>query len=128
MKGNAAITRKSLKEYGFRVYPTNSSECCYVTMKNQQPGKCWNPTADDLVADDWEVIREEIRKYEAKKKTYQSIQMNNGKILTGKVIGELVAEIVNKFSEAGLSYDEAKIVLDTVKDNIGEYSTIQEIF
>lgn len=58
MKNKSEITRKSLKKYGFRVYPTNSSECCYVTMKNQQPGKCWNPTADDLVADDWEVIRE----------------------------------------------------------------------
>ena len=44
--------------------------------------------------------------------TFQNVQLNNEKILSGEKIGELVTEIVNKFSEAELSYDEAKIVLD----------------
>ena len=44
--------------------------------------------------------------------TFQSIQLNNGRILEGEKIGELVVSIINKFSEAGLSYDEAKIVLN----------------
>ena len=39
---------------------------------------------------------------------FQSIQLNNGKILEGQKIGELVTDIVNKFSEAELSSDEAK--------------------
>lgn len=34
---------------------------------------------------------------------FQSVQLNNGKILDGDKIGELVAEIVNKFSENGFS-------------------------
>lgn len=49
---------------------------------------------------------------------FQSIQLNNGKVLTGEKIGELVTEIANKLSEADLSYDEAKMVLETAKDSI----------
>lgn len=58
---------------------------------------------------------------------FQSIQLNNGKALAGEKIGELVTEIVNKLSEADLSYDEAKMVLETAKDSIGECSTVQKI-
>lgn len=57
---------------------------------------------------------------------FQSIQLNNGKVLEGEKIGELVTEIVNKFSEARLSYDEAKIVLERTKDILGEFSIIQK--
>ncbi len=59
--------------------------------------------------------------------TFQNVQLNNEKILSGEKIGELVTEIVNKFSEAELSYDEAKIVLDAVENNMGEYSIFQKI-
>lgn len=59
--------------------------------------------------------------------TFQNVQLNNEKILSGEKIGELVIEIVNKFSEAELSYDEAKIVLDAVENNMGEYSIFQKI-
>lgn len=59
--------------------------------------------------------------------TFQDVQLNNEKILSGEKIGELVTEIVNKFSEAELSYDEAKIVLDAVENNMGEYSIFQKI-
>lgn len=58
---------------------------------------------------------------------FQSIRLNNGKILAGEKIGELVTEIVNKLSEADLSYDEAKMVLEAAKDSIGECSTVQKI-
>ena len=59
--------------------------------------------------------------------TFQDVQLNSGKVLLGEKIGELVTEIVNKFSEAGLSYDEAKIVLGAVENNMGEYSIFQKI-
>ena len=59
--------------------------------------------------------------------TFQSIQLNNGRILEGEKIGELVVSIINKFSEAGLSYDEAKIVLDELKSVLGEFSLVQKI-
>lgn len=59
--------------------------------------------------------------------TFQSIRLNNGKVLKSEKIGELVVSIINKFSEAGLSYDEAKIVLDDLKSVLGEFSTVQKI-
>ena len=58
---------------------------------------------------------------------FMDVQLNNEKVLTGEKIGELVTEIINKFSEAELSYDEAKIVLDAVENNMGEYSIFQKI-
>ena len=58
--------------------------------------------------------------------TFQSIQLNNGKVLEGEKIGELVVSIINKFSEAGLSYDEAKIVLDNLENVMGEFSFFKE--
>ena len=58
---------------------------------------------------------------------FQSIQLNNGKVLKGEKIGELVTEIVNKFSEAGLSYDEARIVLERTESVLGEFSSMQKI-
>ena len=57
---------------------------------------------------------------------FQSVQLNNGKILDGDKIGELVAEIVNKFSENGLSCDEAKIILERTKAVLGEFSTYKK--
>lgn len=58
---------------------------------------------------------------------FQSIQLNSGKILKGEKIGELVTDIVNKFSEAELSSDEAKIVLGRVESVIGECNVIQKM-
>ena len=58
---------------------------------------------------------------------FQSIQLNNGKVLSGDVIGELVTNIVNKFSEVGLSCDEGKLVLNRVEAILGEISTVQKI-
>lgn len=53
--------------------------------------------------------------------------MNNGQVFEGEKIGELVTEIINKFSEAGLSHDEAKIVLEKAEDVLGEFSRVQKI-
>lgn len=58
---------------------------------------------------------------------FASVQMNNGKILEGKIIGELVKSIINKFSDKKLSCDEGKIVLERTMSMLGEYSTIQKI-
>ena len=57
----------------------------------------------------------------------QSVQLNNGKVLSGDVVEELVTDIVNKFSEAGLSCDEGKIILNRVEAVLGEFSTVQKI-
>ena len=57
-----SITRDSyLEELGFKIFPTNSSDCCYIASGNgeRHPTRCWNPTADDLMADDWKLVNEE---------------------------------------------------------------------
>ena len=53
--------------------------------------------------------------------------LNNGKVIKGEKIGELVKYIVDKFSDEGLSRDEAVIVLDHAKDAVGEYNKIIKI-
>lgn len=41
------------------VTPTNGPECCLLELSSRRgeklPGRCWNPKADDLMADDWEL-------------------------------------------------------------------------
>ena len=59
--------------------------------------------------------------------TFCGIGMNNGHVFEGEKIGELVEEIINKFSEAGLSHDEAKIVLEKTADVLGEFSRVQKV-
>lgn len=63
LEKNGALQRESLRWTGVLIIPTNSSECCCILptkSKHQQPGRCWNPTADDLMADDWEVVKIQI--------------------------------------------------------------------
>ena len=57
----------------------------------------------------------------------QNVRRNNGKVLEGEKIGELVFNIINKFSEEELSYDEAKIVLQCVIDTLEEFCTVQKV-
>ena len=40
------------------IEPTNTDACCIIHMKDgsKLPGPRWNPTAEDLVADDWMVV------------------------------------------------------------------------
>lgn len=41
-----------------RIKPTDSYDCCiiYVSGKKNQQCRYWNPTADDLIADDWQCV------------------------------------------------------------------------
>lgn len=39
------------------IHPTNSPDCCIVGSETTAPRRGWQPTADDLVADDWEVVK-----------------------------------------------------------------------
>ena len=58
--------------------------------------------------------------------TFQSIGLYNGKVLPGEKIEELVSEIINKFAESELSYDEARIILNRVESILGESSIVQK--
>lgn len=67
------ITRDSyLEEFGFKIFPTNSSDCCYVATRNGKPDqtRCWNPTADDLLADDWEVVGGDTKSEQKSESSY----------------------------------------------------------
>lgn len=40
--------------------PTNSHDCyiCFSAVRSNKPARCWNPTADDILSNEWEVITE----------------------------------------------------------------------
>lgn len=54
------IKRKSLHYSRTLIRPTDSYDCCiiFIEGKENQQSRYWNPTADDLIADDWEVVTE----------------------------------------------------------------------
>ena len=62
-------TKKAIEIGGFiarakwkgavRVKPTDDPRGCVLFSAEKAPGPHWQPRADDLVADDWEVTTEE---------------------------------------------------------------------
>ena len=72
LKEKKPITRTSLSDFGFKIFPTDSSDCCYLIPKDekQQPARCWNPTADDLLADDWEVVGGDTKSEQKSESSY----------------------------------------------------------
>lgn len=43
------------------IKPTNSYDCCQLIVVDggtARGARNWNPTADDLIADDWEIFME----------------------------------------------------------------------
>ena len=75
----------------------------------------------------WKKSRTDSKKEGEKMIAFYGIKLKNGKTLEGKKIGELVEEIIYKFSEAGLSCTEAKIVLEKTADVLGEFSRVQKV-
>ena len=60
-----AIYRKSClhgeADRSVLIKPTNSYDCCQIIVVDcgkARGSRNWNPTADDLLADDWEIIKE----------------------------------------------------------------------
>ena len=39
-----------------KILPTNSPDCCVVESVNSKPLPRWQPSEDDLLADDWETV------------------------------------------------------------------------
>lgn len=68
MEKDALITRSSAKAEESTRYaaikPTNTYDACVLVViadgKPKEACRCWNPTADDLEADDWTVLRNEF--------------------------------------------------------------------
>lgn len=63
LKTDGVIYRKSVGQEGEATYgvikPTNSYDSCLLLVISrgipQRSCRAWNPTADDLMTDDWEV-------------------------------------------------------------------------
>ena len=55
----------------------------------------------------------------------QSVQMLNGEVLHKEKIDKLAGYIINKFAEEKLTVDEAKIILDSTKEIVGEFSRVE---
>lgn len=51
-KRTSYIRRRSFPE-GIRIIPTNDEACCIVLTESGLIAPRWNPTAEDLTADDW---------------------------------------------------------------------------
>lgn len=68
MEKDSLIVRSSAKiEESARyaaIKPTNTYDTCVLVImadgKTKEACRCWNPTADDLMADDWTVLRNEF--------------------------------------------------------------------
>lgn len=54
---NPFITR-AVWEGRIYINPTNGPEGCFVRAKDRAPCPRWEPSADDLTADDWEITGE----------------------------------------------------------------------
>lgn len=67
-KNNEVIYRTSAKRKKQDIYalikPTNSYDACQIIIykngKPQRAARTWNPTADDLAANDWECLEDEF--------------------------------------------------------------------
>ena len=65
---NGKIYRKSVKRPEQDIYalikPTNSYDTCQIIVyrhgKPERSARAWNPTADDLAANDWECLEDEF--------------------------------------------------------------------
>lgn len=40
----------------WKIYPFKRTDCLFVVVDEKQSYPNWNPTADDLIADDWILI------------------------------------------------------------------------
>ena len=58
MKTRKGITRVAWEKKGFdlNIIPTNTTSCMIIDcLHSKSPCRRWNPNADDLTADDWEI-------------------------------------------------------------------------
>lgn len=64
LKTKGCIARTSLRsgmlQSNTQIIPTNTYDCCIILGKGKEnrQSRYWNPTADDLIAADWEVFKE----------------------------------------------------------------------
>ena len=68
LREDCFICRKSAREENMSVFgvikPTNTYDTCLLLIvkngKINKGSRWWNPTANDLMADDWEILRDKF--------------------------------------------------------------------
>lgn len=40
----------------WKFEPKNTMDCVIIHARDKEPKRCWNPQAEDLMANDWEVV------------------------------------------------------------------------
>ena len=50
------MTRNLRSWNTWKIYPFKRMDCLFVVVDKKQSYPNWNPTADDLIADDWMLI------------------------------------------------------------------------
>ena len=58
---------------------------------------------------------------------FSDVVMNDGKLLEGEKIGELVKYIINKFAKENLTRNAALEILDRTKECTGDASVKREV-
>lgn len=49
-----SITRTAWAEMQVKIRPTNTPDCCIISsLSGSNPRRGWQPTAEDLTAEDW---------------------------------------------------------------------------
>lgn len=49
-----SITRTAWGEMQVKIRPTNTPDCCIISsLSGSNPSRGWQPTAEDLTAEDW---------------------------------------------------------------------------
>lgn len=49
-----SITRTAWGEMQVKIRPTNTPDCCIISsLSGSNPRRGWQPTAEDLTAEDW---------------------------------------------------------------------------
>lgn len=60
MERNGWIVRGCVKMFEtVRIKPTNTGFNCIVKGRGMREAPCWNPSAEDLIAEDWEVVSDD---------------------------------------------------------------------
>lgn len=92
MEQNAFIRRKNELSGKVLIKPTNYSDCCYLIIKGYGTEKdrrirCWNPTAKELMSDEWVIERQtnrEVKKIEKMQKELDDMTIDEMNAFTKK--------------------------------------------
>lgn len=61
-----------------KIKPTDTEDCCVIISPEGAPGKKWNPRREDLMANDWEIVTDELENLNSGKSSINEIRKQHG--------------------------------------------------